>query len=135
MKNMKKYIKIIFEPFFADKKSYLFHIFISISLLIIWLLSIELIRRLISSVEQNAWFETTLKYWFFAVILVLLVFIWKLFFSYLRPKHLNKIQRFLYNKYYNKYILLDNEKVNNYWTWKFMNIFWWISAVAEILYV
>gem|GEM_PF-6269062 len=31
----KKYIKALFEPFFADKKSYLFHIFVSVTFLLI----------------------------------------------------------------------------------------------------
>ncbi len=131
----KKYIKALFEPFFANKKSYLFNIFISIFFLLLSLWSIELIRRLIESIEKNKWFEITLKYWIFAVILVLIVFFWNLYFSYLRPKDSSRIQRFLAKKYLGKYILLDNEKVNNYWTWKFINILWWIFMQAEILYV
>ena len=133
---MKKYTKIIFEPFFADKKPYLFQIFVSISLLLIWLWSIELIRRLILSIENNAWFEVTVKYWIFAIILILIVFIWKLSFSYMRSMNLIRIQNFLFKKYLNKYILLDNEKVNNYWTWKFINIInWGVVSSSEILYL
>jgi ATP-binding cassette, subfamily B, bacterial len=133
---MKKYLKILYEAFLAEKKQYLFHIFVSVSLLIVWLWSIELIRRLILSIEQDTWFNVTVQYGVFAIILILLVFIWKIYFSYLRPKSIFSIQNYFYKKYLSKYILLDNEKVNNYWTGKFINIInWWVISTSEILYM
>jgi len=50
---MGKYIKILFEPFFADKKFYLKHIFIRVFFLILGLLIVELVRNLILSIEKN----------------------------------------------------------------------------------
>ena len=96
---------------------------------------VELVRNLILSIEKNTWFELSIYYAIMAIIIAFIIFFWRLYFSYLRPKSLNKIQRYFQKKYYKKYILLDNEKVNNYWTGKFINIFGWIFAVAEILYI
>ena len=133
---MKTYIKVLFEPFFDNKKLYLKHIFIYISFLILSLWSIELIRRLIESIENNFWIEVTVKYWIFTICLIIFIFWLKIFFATLRSKSLIEIQKYLNKKYLNKYILLDNEKVNNYWTWKFMNIISsWITASSEILYI
>lgn len=133
---MKKHLKIIFEPFFASKRQYLFHIFVSITLLLLWLLSIELIRRLILSIENNSWFDITIQYWIFAIFVILIVLAWKVIFSYQRPQNVTKIQNFLYDKYLNKYVLLDNEQVNNHWTGKFINIIiTWVVSSSEILYL
>ena len=133
---MKKYLKILFEPFFEKKKQYLFHVFVSISLLLISLWSIELIRRLILSIENNVWFESTALYGVFAALLIIIVFVWRIYFSYLRPQNITSIQSFFYKKYLNDYVLLDNEKVNNYWNGKFINIInGWVVSGSEVLYL
>jgi len=133
---MNKYIKVLFEPFFDAKWTYIFQIFVNIVLLAIWLGSVELIRRLILAIEQNLWLEVSLQYGIFAVLLILLVFVWRLYFSYMRPQNFTKMQNYLYAKYLNNYVLLDNEKVNNYGNGKFINIIIsWTVASAEILYI
>lgn len=132
---MEKYIKILFESFFVDKKFHLQYIFLSVILLIIWLGNIEIIRKLILSIEKNSWFNITLNYWFFAILLIIILFLWNMYKVKFRPISLNLIQKYFHKKYLNKYILLNNEKVNNYWTWKFINIFSWIVSMSEILYI
>ena len=69
----KTYLKELFEPFLVDKKSFLIQVFFKIFNLVLSFWVIELIRKLILSVEQNKGFDITIKYGIYSFILLIII--------------------------------------------------------------
>lgn len=129
--NIKNYIKTILESAKYWKKETFF------VLIVEWfhhfqsIFTIIIISQIILSIEQ--WNIENIYYWTYVFIILFIFKIIEWLFSWPVRSNLHHKFKFWLSKYYlKKYINLDNNKVEEFWTWKMNNIiFKWIDWIIR----
>ncbi len=129
LNNLKKYLKVIFEPVKYSKKTFFIFLWMEIFDGFQSVCVVVLMSYIIFAIES--WNIDDLYFWtiFFAII-TFIKLIYAIFNDSVYSNLNTDIFIWLTKKYFREYINLDNTKVESYWTWKMQNIiFKWTEAI------
>jgi len=129
-------LKIFFEPFLENKKKSFIYFFSVILWVFLVFFNVQFFKDFLDLIENWAEFSEVLKMWIIIVSVIIFWFLLSLFFLKIRWKTEWEMKNFVIQKYLKKYLLLDNEEVDKYWTWKFIWIIWsWIDEWITMLMI
>lgn len=128
-----KYLREYLTPFFACPKPTYVRLLLNTITSIILISIIEFSRRLIINIEN--WGSSKISFiiiWAILVLALLKFIIEIVSYKWYWYRYMIAYKRYLWRKYLRKYLLLDNEEVNKFWTWKMIGIInWWIEPWLE----
>lgn len=134
---MKKFIlnmKVFLEPTKENRKVVRWLLAVEMSW-VLWFLWVNILfQKFLQTIEFHRWIDQIIIYGSIIVFIIIIMFIIRLLTHKLDPKNISSFKKYLYRKYLKKYMLLDNQEVYKYGTWKFISIInAWIEHRVDAL--